>query len=199
MRSLAQCLVVGKGLFNAIKATSFAPVTSGVVELDGLCAPAAQLTYRVELGTVTRSLESLQKAVTTAKDYGAPRRLERPSREKRPAGPGEADSSLGVDTRPKRRSPRSIFARMFARGAHAHLARQRVVRASQLPQQMRACGSATPARLAAAETEMSGPGCRPSSRNIRAASSLSCRVDQENATRTLVAGSPESRCIQAVG
>ena len=32
-----------------------------------------------------------------------------------------------------------------------------------------------PARLAAARTLMSGPGCRPSSRNIRAAVGLSCR------------------------
>ena len=33
----------------------------------------------------------------------------------------------------------------------------------------RACRTGTPARLAAAATEMSGPGCRPSSRNSRAA------------------------------
>jgi hypothetical protein len=80
VRLLAQCLVVGKGLFNAIKAaTSFAPVTYGSRRTRGTAHPAGQLTYRVEPGTVTRSLGSCTKAVTTAKDYGAlsPREAER--------------------------------------------------------------------------------------------------------------------------
>ncbi len=36
-----------------------------------------------------------------------------------------------------------------------------------------ACARVTAARLAAAESEMSGPGCTPSSRNIRAAAGVS--------------------------
>ena len=47
--------------------------------------------------------------------------------------------------------------------------------AGELAQQAAGSRLVAAARLAAARTLMSGPGCRPSSRNRRAASGLSCR------------------------
>ena len=60
-------------------------------------------------------------------------------------------------------------------------------------------GRLVPARLAAAGTLMSGPGCRPSSRNIRAASVVSCRKDQENTARTLSRRIAGIQRVQAAG
>ena len=62
----------------------------------------------------------------------------------------------------------------------------------------RACGSAIPARLAAAKLVKSGPGCRPSWANRAAAGDDRPSTDQENTARTLASTSavsrPSSRC-----
>ena len=50
-----------------------------------------------------------------------------------------------------------------------------------------------PVRLAAADTEMSGPGWTPSRRNKRATSGRRARYDHENTARTSVVLSPTSR------
>lgn len=64
----------------------------------------------------------------------------------------------------------------------------------------RAARRATPARLAAAGTLTSGPGCRPSSRNILAAGWLRAWWDQENTDRMLAPGAqPGSQQLQRLG
>ena len=57
----------------------------------------------------------------------------------------------------------------------------------------RASGSGTPARLAAAGSLMSGPGCMPSSQNSRAAGSVRPWQDHANAARMSVATSPVAK------
>ena len=52
-------------------------------------------------------------------------------------------------------------------------------------------------RLAAAASETSGPGCRPSSRNSRAASAVSARYDHEKTDLTSVAVSPARKGSRA--
>jgi hypothetical protein len=52
----------------------------------------------------------------------------------------------------------------------------------------RAAAGARPTRLATASREMSGPGCRPSSRNTRAAALGRLRYDQARTVRGSLAG-----------
>jgi hypothetical protein len=67
------------------------------------------------------------------------------------------------------------------------------VGAGQLTEHLVGLAGRDPARLAAGGAEMSGPGCTPSSRNIRAAMAPRWQSDQENTDRMSVTASPASR------
>ena len=71
------------------------------------------------------------------------------------------------------------------------------VRAGQLGQEGVRPGGRQPGQAGRGGDAMSGPGCRPSSRNSRAASALSARYDQENTARTSVAGSSPRKASSA--
>ena len=88
-----------------------------------------------------------------------------------PAGGGVAVRlAVGVDGLVGGVGTQQVVEGVPARGVLA-IRRARV----SSPSTRRASGMAVAARLAAAGTLMSGPGCKPSSRNIRAAASPSWR------------------------
>ena len=66
------------------------------------------------------------------------------------------------------------------------------VGAGQLAQRGRRLRLGHPGQAGRGGHDTSGPGCRPSNRNIHAAGSLSCSYDQDSTARTSVAASPAS-------